>query len=301
MPIDEIKKICFVGAGTMGCMNSLVCGMAGYDAVVYDISEEALAQVHTRQTMIGAGLVMEMGMDQRVIDDGIARIKTIADPAEAAANADLLSESVPERLEIKREIHGQFDELCPPRTILTTNTSSLSLSGIESVVKRGDKFAAMHFHGPETLVDIVKGPRTSPETVDILKRFVKSTGQYPMILKKEQPGYLHNTMFIALLKASALLVADGIADIEDVDRSWMIVQQAGRGPFGMMDGVGLNVALDVVEEDYKHTGDKGSKRMADLLRPYVERGELGIKTGKGFYTYPDAPWLKPEFLSIENS
>ena len=299
MPIDEIKKVCFVGAGTMGCMNSLVCGMAGYEAVVYDISEEALSRVSFRQEMTGTRLVEERGFDQDAIRAGMARVRTVSDPAEAVENTDLLSESVFERVELKREVHRQFDALCPEHTIMTTNTSSLPLSDIEDVVRRGDKFAAMHFHGPGTIVDIVKGPRTSSRTIGILTEYVKSTGQVPLVLKKEKPGYLHNTMFIALLKAGALLVAEGYADIKDVDRSWMIVHQATSGPFGMMDGVGLNVAMDVAEEEYNRSGDPEFKKMADFLRPYVERGELGIKTGKGFYTYPDAPWMKPEFLTVD--
>ena len=100
-----------------------------------------------------------------------------------------------------------------------------------------------------------------------------------------------------MVKAGALLSADGIADIEDIDRSWMLVQQSRSGPFGMMDGVGLDVCLDALEEDYHRTSDADSKKLSDMLRLYVKRGDLGVKTGNGFYTYPDAPWMKPEFLS----
>jgi 3-hydroxybutyryl-CoA dehydrogenase len=301
MPIDEIKKVCFVGAGTMGSTHSLVAGMAGYEAVVYDLSQEALERVPLRQEIIAVRLVEERGFDQDGIKAGMKRVRIVSDPAEAVENADLLSESVPERVELKRTVHKQFDELCPEHTIMTTNTSSLPVSDIEDAVRRGDKFAAMHFHGPFTLVDIMKGPRTSSRTVDILKKFVRSTGQVPLVLKKEKPGYLHNTMFIGLLKTGALLVADGFADKEDVDRSWMIMHQSRSGPFGMMDGVGLDVVLDVLEEDYKRTGDPESKKIVDFLRPHVDRGELGMKVGKGFYTYPDAPWMKPEFLTDEGS
>jgi 3-hydroxybutyryl-CoA dehydrogenase len=121
-----------------------------------------------------------------------------------------------------------------------------------------------------------------------------------MVLKKEKPGYLHNTMFINLLKTGALLVADGYAEIEDVDRSWMIVERTPSGPFGMMDGVGLNIVLEVAEEEYHRSQDPDFKKLAEFVRPYVERGELGIKTGKGFYSYPDAPWMKPEFLIYDH-
>lgn len=127
------------------------------------------------------------------------RITRTTDPEETARGIDLFSESVLEQLELKRETHGKFDQLLPAYAIMTTNTSTLLLSDIESAVKRGDKFAAMHFHQPSLLVDIVAGPRTSSITIDIVKRFVKSQGQVYVVLKKERGGYLHNAMFGSLL------------------------------------------------------------------------------------------------------
>jgi 3-hydroxybutyryl-CoA dehydrogenase len=300
MPIDEVNKVCFVGGGTMGCANSLVAAIAGYEAVVYDADQEALKRVPERQREIGA-LILERGLlNQGLIDAGLARITLISDPGEAAAGADLLSESVPERAELKREVHRHFDELCPPHTIMTTNTSSLLVTEIEDAVGRRDRFAAMHFHGISKLVDIVGGPKTSKEIIDTLRRFVRSLGGVPIVLKKEKDGYLHNTMFINLLKTGALLVIDGYSNKEDVDRSWMLVHQSVAGPFGMMDAVGLNVVLEVAEAQAKHYGGEEYKKMAEFIRPYVERGELGRKTGKGFYTYPDPIFEKPEFLQGEN-
>jgi len=297
LPIDEIKKVLFVGGGTMGCINSLIAAAAGYEAVVYDVSQKALAQVPVRQKMIAERAVAERGVPQSVVDAAWPRIKTVADPKAAAEGVHLMSESVFETVQVKRETHQKFDELLPPRAIMTTNTSSLPLSEIETAVKRGDRFAAMHFHGFSPLVDLVGSPRTSAQTIATLKRYVKSLGYYPLVLKKERPGYLHNTLFINLLKTAVLLVADGYADVEDVDRSWILVHPPAPGPFGMMDGVGLNVVLQVAEEEHRQSGSEEALKMADFVRPYIERGHLGMKTGQGFYTYPDPAWMKPEFLT----
>lgn len=301
MPIDEVRKVCIVGAGRMGCVIALQCAVSGYETAVFDVSEEALQRAPARQKGMAEGLVALGMLSQSEVDAGLARIILTMDPGQAAEDADLLSESVPEVLELKREVHAQFDQLCPPQTIMTTNTSSLLVSEIEGSVRRGDRFAALHFHGLRTVVDIMRGRRTSPETVAILQRFARSLGQVPIVLKKEKDGYVHNTMYIALLQSAASLVLGGYADMEDVDRSWMTVHRSVAGPFGMMDGVGLDVAMNVAEAQAHRGKGEAWQQMADFLRPYVERGDLGVQTGKGFYTYPDPAFQQPGFLTGQDS
>lgn len=296
----SIQRVCFVGAGTMGSINALVCALSGYETVLYDISEEALRRAPIGQKLIGARLAAGGSHDQSAIDEAIARIERVSDPARAARDADLLSESVYERLDLKRKVHAQFDELCPAKTIMTTNTSSLLVSDIEVGVQRGDRFAAMHFHGLAPLVDVVGGPRTSPETIEAVVGYVRSVGQVPVVLRKETPGYLHNAMLIAWIKTAILLVADGAGDPEDMDRCWMLVHGTPTGPFGVLDGIGIDVGLDVAEQEYERSGSDEALRMAEFLRPYVEKGELGLKTGKGFYSYPDPAWQRPGFLTGED-
>ena len=298
MPIDEVGKVCIVGAGTMGHRIALMCAIHGYDTAVYDISEEALQQALTRQKKTAEQMVAWGAFSQSEVDAGMTRITYTTDPGQAAENADLLSESVPEVVDLKRQIHAQFDQLCPPHAILTTNTSSLLVSDIESAVRRGDKFAAMHFHGGlRSLVDIMRGPRTSPETVDTLKRFARSLGEVPMVMKKEKGGYLFNTILGAILQAALSLVAGGYADVEDVDRAYMLVTRNPAGPFGMIDGVGLDVILDAGQSLSGQGEAVNPQQLQDFLRPYFERGDLGLKTGKGFYTYPNPAFQQPDFLT----
>lgn len=296
--IDEIKKVCFVGAGTMGCYNSLLAGIAGYETVVFDLSEEALAKVSDGQKQLGDYLVAIGTFNEAQVTKGRNQIhlETIAE--DAVKDADLLSESVFEQLDLKRQVHRQFDELCPPQTILTTNTSTFMVSTIEDTVKRGEHFAAMHFHLGSSLVDVVAGPRTSPTTLDVVTRFVRSLECVPFIPAKENRGYVFNNLSTGLNLTAAALIVGYKECFEDIDRAWMASHKAPIGPFGIMDLVGLNVAYDSVQDHLRFEGENSSFRLiGDLLQPFINRGELGIKTGKGFYAYPEAAYGKPEFLT----
>ncbi|MBT3227198.1 MAG: hypothetical protein HN580_20780 [Deltaproteobacteria bacterium] len=299
--IPEIQKICFVGAGTQGCINSLICSAHGYKSVLYDISEETLNQASMRQQAMGATMIKQGYFDLNTFEQALSRISITSDLEMAVESADLLNESVNENLELKRRVHTQFDGICPPKTLLTTNTSSLLVSELEGAVKRGEHFAALHFNGMIPFVDLVGGSRTSAETLQTLSAFIRSLAMRPMLLKKEKDGYLGNSMFISFLTTGLMLVIDGHADLEDVDRTWMMVQNTPSGPFGQMDIVGLNVVRDIIEEQAHKSriSDAQFDKIAAFLRPFIERGELGAKTGSGFYQYPRPAYKNPRFLMDE--
>lgn len=299
--MEKNQKICFVGAGTQGCMNSLICSAKGYRSVLYDISKKMLDQAPKRHQQMGVHLVKQGYFDQKTFEDALTRISRISELELAVESVDLLSESVNENLELKRKVHAQLDELCPAKVILTTNTSSLLASEIESALIHGERFAALHFNGISPFIDIVGGPRTSAETIQILKSFTRSLNRRPVVLKKEKDGYLSNSMFTAFLVAALMLVIDGYAELEDVDRTWMMSQNTPYGPFSQMDFVGLNVVLDVIYEQTrkKRIDSAQFEKISAFLKPYIERGELGVKTGKGFYTYPGPAFRKPGFLFDE--
>ncbi len=298
MGISEIKKVCFVGAGTMGCYNSLLAGIAGYETAVYDISEEALKGVAKGQEQLGNFLTAMGTFDKEAVLKGRNRVCLESNPKEAVKHADLLSESVFEKLDLKRQIHRQFDELCPPGTILTTNTSTFMASEIEDVVRRGDRFAAMHFHLGTPLVDVVAGPRTSAMTMDIITRFVSSMACVPFTSARENRGYVFNNLSTGLNCVATALVAEYNERFEDIDRAWVLLHNAYIGPFATMDLIGLNVYYDGVLDILHHEGeDRSFQLIIDLLQPYIDHGELGIKTGKGFYSYPEPSYGKAEFLT----
>ena len=298
MTIKEIKTVGFVGGGTMGCFNSLMAGIAGYEALIWDRSPEVRAGLPARLMELGELLVMRDFLKRVPLSDGLTRIAVVNDPVQVSAGADLLSESVFEQLDLKRQVHEEFDRLCPDRTIMTTNTSGLPLSAIESAVMRGDRFAALHSHLGSVLFDIVRGPRTSAQTVGILTRYVRSLDGVPLVLRKEKPGYLYNSMFGPILGAALMMLIEGGTAMEEIDRAWMTGQGAGIGPFGMMDAIGLNVILDGAMSNLSDPFKaEGSRKTIQLIRPMVERGDLGMKTGRGFYRYPDPAFAQPGFFA----
>lgn len=297
MTIEEIQTVCYVGAGTMGCYNSIAAAISGYDVVLCDVDEATLQQVPQRHAEMAAFLVGAGFCTQDAIPAALQRVSLVADLRQATAKADLVSESVFERLDIKRETHAELDKVCPPYTILTTNSSALLVSDIESAVARGDRFAALHSHLGAPLVDIVGGPRTSAGTIDILQRYVLSTGGVPLVLKKEYPGYVLNAMLGPLLGCALLLAADGVASPEDIDRAWMGGRGATMGPFGMMDLFGVNVIHDSWQYRREDTFTARLRpKILALLQPMIDKGELGMKSGRGFYQYPAPQYQQSDFL-----
>lgn len=303
MTIPEIKTVLYVGAGTMGCYNSLAAAISGYKVVLYDVNADTLARVPQRHQEFVAMLVGGGYCTAEAAAEALPRVRVTADLKQATAGADLVSESVFERVDIKRDIHRQLDALCPPHTILTTNSSALPLSAIEDVVMRGERFAALHSHLGSPLVDIVGGPRTDPAVIQLLERYVRSTGGVPLVLKKEHPGYVLNAILGPVMSAAMLLLIKGAATVEEVDSSWMRRHRAAIGPFGMMDLFGLNLIYDSWQYREEDAANREPRQgILDLLGPMLERGELGVKSGSGFYQYPQPRYQQADFLgsTIDN-
>lgn len=298
MKINEIDKVCLIGAGTVSCWNSLVMAHGGYECIIYDISEDMLASGSERQ----------LGMVQMAIDMGLfteeqvniarQRISYNASLESALQGADLISESIPEKIELKRQVHAQLDDLADEGAILTTNTSSLLVSEIECAVSdtRKARFAAMHFAYFGRIMEIVPGEKTASTVVDTLKRFLISCDQAVVVLKKEKDGYLANSLLIQRLKTAILLVADGYGSVVDVDRSDMGCNNP-IGPLAAIDVLGIPLCIDVLIAKYNRDGDKSFKQAADYLQEnYVDKGKLGVSSGEGFYTYPSPAWQQPDFV-----
>jgi 3-hydroxybutyryl-CoA dehydrogenase len=301
MTIKEIKKVCVIGAGTMGLQISLVAAVHGYKVTVYDVAKETIQKAPERHRgMIG---VMKLGDDANRVSDekALALLSYTTNAAAAAKGADIISESVPEQLALKKSVHAQFEKLCKPKAILTTNTSTLLVSDIEPVLARPERFLAMHFHsGLSPLVDIMKGTKASDETIDVVKKFVQSIGLVPQVMKKEWGGYVFNTMLGMWFVGGLITVANGVATPEEVDRAWMLVTGQQIGPFGSMDSVGLDVIYEAGNEAAQGVSPfTVFSNFSEVFKPYIDRGELGMKTGKGFYTYPNPAYIQPGFLKGE--
>jgi 3-hydroxybutyryl-CoA dehydrogenase len=299
MQIDDVRRVLIIGSGTMGLQIGLQCATHGYAVALYDIDPAALDAGMTRLRGYAEVQVRAGAIDAGTRERALAAITTTTDPARAATDVDLVSESVPEDPALKGRVLGRFDALCPPRTIFTTNTSSLLPSMFAAATGGPDRFAALHFHLPVwsgNVVDVMPHPGTSEETTELLLAFARRIGQIPIRLRRESYGYVFNAMYTAINEAALTLVANGVASLEDVDRAWMGIFKMPIGPFGMLDGVGLDTAWHIADYWARQTGDPQRRRNADFLRTYLARGCLGVKSGEGFYRYPEPAYARLGFV-----
>jgi 3-hydroxybutyryl-CoA dehydrogenase len=300
--LEDIRQVLIVGAGTMGQQICLQCAMHGYAVVLYDIAPDRLETALAQVKAYTAHLVTAQHLTPVEAEATLARISLTTNPETAAAEADLLSESVPEDPGLKAKVLAQFNALCPARTIFTTNTSTLVPSMFAEATGRPAQFAALHFHSYvwlSNVVDLMPHPGTSTETLETLNAFARRIGQIPIVLKKESYGYVFNAMLNALNGAALSLAVSGVASVEDVDRAWMGVMKTPIGPFGILDLVGLKTAWDITQYSAKTLGDPKLQANADFLKGYLDQGWLGLQSGQGFYTYPRPAFQQPGFLSGE--
>jgi 3-hydroxybutyryl-CoA dehydrogenase len=300
MQIEEVRRVAIVGSGTMGQQIGFQCAGHGFEVVLFDVSTEALEAARARidaysQQLLDGGAI---SAEQR--DSARARMTATADPAEAAANADLVSEAVPEDPKLKGRVLAQFNTLCPPRTIFMTNTSTLLPSQFAKASGRPDRLVALHFHLPvwtTNLADVMPHSGTAPEVTALVIEFARRIGQVPIELHREHHGYVFNAMYTALNREAITMAERGVASIEDIDRAWMHVTKTPVGPFGALDAVGIDTAWQIT--DYwarKLIWMRQLRRNARFLKAYVDRGETGVKSGKGFYRYPDPAYARPGFI-----
>lgn len=284
MTINELRRVLIVGTGEMGRQIAVSCFRAGFGVTLYDASENSL------RTAVAACEAAAAS------DVNRPRLRATSDPATAGHDADLLIESVPERLPLKRAVFSSFADVCPPHTIFTTNTSLLMPSMFIGASKRPDRLAALHFVMGSTLTEIMPHNRTAPETVQLLEQFSAKIGHTSVICWREQPGHLVNTMLMALNTSALTLAANGVADPHDIDRAWMLSTHSVIGPFGLLDLVGLKTALEITEYGARMTAQAQVSKNADYLRAMVEQEKFGRPNGHGFYDYPDPAFEQPDFL-----
>lgn len=298
MNIESIRKVLILGAGTMGQQIGYVCALHGYDVVIYDISDEVLekSEKSIRKSTKTMGLYSSFSKED--FEAALERITYSSNPKIAAEGVDLVNESVPEDPKLKGKIFSEFNTLCSPGTIFTTNTSSLVPSMFADATGRPEKFCALHFHvvNMTRIVDVMPHPGTSKETLETVTEFARRIGQIPIVLGSEHYGYVFNHMLMALMDSALTIASRGVASVHDIDRAWMGVMNNHIGPFGIMDSIGLETSYKVTDFWANVRKDKKALANAEFLKKYVDQGKLGIKTGEGFYSYPNPAYAKPDFI-----
>ncbi len=301
MNVIDIKQVLIIGSGNMGQQIGFQIAVSGYNVILYDISQNCLDKAMDRIAKLAKTYIAAGRLNDQSAADALKRIRATVDAEDAGKSVDFVSESVPEDPDLKGRVFAQFNKICPVHTIFTTNTSSLIPSMFAQATGRPGRFAAFHFHDVRfnNIVDIMPHQGTSPETVELIKAFAERIGQVAIVLHKENFGYVFNAMLMELLKSAQSLAANEVASVEDVDRAWMGVMHTMVGPFGIMDSIGLDTVWKVSDYWANILKDPQAIANAAFLKKYVDEGNVGVKTGKGFYSYPDPAFGKPGFIEGE--
>ncbi|UCG09385.1 MAG: 3-hydroxyacyl-CoA dehydrogenase family protein, partial [Desulfobacterales bacterium] len=301
-----IKKISVIGPGMMGHAIAQEFAVAGYEVMLCGRSEERLKLASDKIERSLIELTEWEIISENAIGPSLERLQTTTDLTAAGSSADLIVEAVVEELEIKHELFSKLETICPQDTIFASNTSSILPSVLAAATRRPDRFLVAHYFNPPylmPLVEIVRGKETSDATVDVVYNLMKSMGKSPIICQKEAPGFIANRLQLVLWREAFNIVQKGIASPQDVDLA--VKNSFGRrlgmvGPFELYEYIdGYDLTLQC--EKYMLPDMDTSSESYPLLLEKVEKGELGAKTGKGFYEWTPEfteAWRKKVFKGL---
>jgi 3-hydroxybutyryl-CoA dehydrogenase len=287
--VTEVRTIAVIGAGIMGRGIAHAAALGGYRTILEDLLPNALRKAETE---IRANLdrAVELGkVDAADADAALSRLEYAGSIDQAAREADLVIEAVPEEMESKIEIFTMLDKICRPSTILASNTSSLSVTEIASVTYRAKKCVGMHFFNPvhrTKLLEIVRALETDDETLAAAVEAGKRMGKEVVVIK-ESPGFITSRINAMIGNEAFYMLQEGVASAEDIDKALKLGLNHPMGPFELVDLIGLDTRLHILEHLHKTLGEKF--RPCPLLAQYVKAGRLGRKSGRGVFEYPESP------------
>ncbi len=296
----KIKNVTIAGAGTLGSQIAWQTAFKGFNVTVYDAFDQGIERSKKFHQQFASIFKNTRGASQEEIDQTLSRISYSTNLTQAVSDADLVSESVPENLEIKKGFYLELAKAAPEKTIFTTNSSTLLPSQFVEETGRPGKFLALHFANwiwDANIGEVMGHKDTDSKIFDRIIEFAKEIGMVPVPIYKEQHGYVINSLLAPLLSAAGNLLVREIVDFETIDKTWMITSGVKMGPCAIMDMVGLETIYNVE----KHWGEEGNDqdildRAAYYKKNFLDKGKLGMKTGEGFYKYPNPRYNDPDFL-----
>jgi 3-hydroxyacyl-CoA dehydrogenase len=293
------KNVTVAGSGVLGSQIAYQTAFKGFNVSVYDINDEALDRAKDRIGKLKPRYQEDLGASEEEVNAAYERISFHSDLAAAVADADLVIEAVPEVVQIKIDFYTKLGSVAPEKTIFATNSSTLLPSQFAEATGRPEKFLALHFANEiwtNNTAEVMGHPGTSKEVFNEVIEFAKAIGMVALPVHKEQPGYILNSLLVPLLEAGQKLLLNGVADPETIDKTWMIATGAPKGPFAILDIVGITTAYNIANGKGQ-AGMAESAKLAELLkREYIDKGKLGRETGEGFYKYPNPSYMKDDFL-----
>lgn len=281
----DIEVVGVIGSGTMGAGITQIAAQSGLHVTLVDVS---LDQLRRALASISGGLERRVARGQLTEDqksETLGRIRTAVE-LDAVGDADLVIEAVPEQIEAKKSVFRQLDAVCSPKTMLASNTSSLSISLIAAATKRPAQVVGMHFFNPVAamqLVEIVRGLATADATIDAVTDLAKRLGKTPITIN-DSPGFAVNRVLVPMINEAVFALMEGVATAQDIDQATKLGMNLPMGPLELADLIGLDVCLAVMESLYADFGDS-KYRPCPLLRKMVAANRLGRKNGLGFYEY----------------
>jgi 3-hydroxybutyryl-CoA dehydrogenase len=283
--MTDVRTIAVLGAGTMGHGIAHAAAASGFDTRLFDVNEAALAKAREQVASVFRKAV-ELGKATAAdADAGLARLGTTSDIAEALQDTEFVIEAAPERIDLKLRLMAEIDRLAPPAAIIATNTSALSITEMAGSIANPSRVAGMHFFNPVhkmKLIEIVRALETSDETLDAIEAVSRRMGK-ETVLVRESPGFITSRVNVTIGNEAFFMLMEGVASPRDIDKALKLGLNHPMGPFELVDLVGLDTRLSILEYLHKTLGEK--YRPCPLLAQYVKAGRLGKKVGRGVYEY----------------
>lgn len=286
---DSLHRVLVAGSGVLGSQIALQCAYHGKSVILYDVSEAALEKLPAAFERYAKGYERDLDVDPEKVLEVASGIERTTDIAKAAADADIVIEAVPEKLEIKQSFYESLSPHLPEHTILCTNTSTLLPSAYAEATGRPAQFCALHFANEVWLHntgEIMPHAATDPATITAVTDFAHEIGLLGLPLKREQPGYILNSLLVPLLDAGIDLMINDVADPEIIDKTWVAATGSNYGPARILDIVGLQTPYHITSNQAA-AGDKKAARRAEFLKQFIDQGRYGVSSGHGIYEYSD--------------